>query len=136
MSALRGSRNAADFSTAIAASQSSAISAFLPAANSGSSFAQSASGEATVIVQIGHSSDAGFASAICSGPRDHSPAAVCRSEGPIVYAATPATSAPRIAATAIERIILVRLPKDASVAIVSSPRQKCLGLLHLLPLDV
>src|SRR4030088_2546649 len=35
MSALRGSRNAADFSTAIAPSQSSATTAFLPAANSG-----------------------------------------------------------------------------------------------------
>ena len=84
MSALRGSRNAADFSTAIAPSQSSATTAFLPAANSGSSFAQSASGIATVMVQIGHSSNAGLASAVCSGPPDRNPDAVCHSEGPTV----------------------------------------------------
>src|SRR5258705_8357361 len=104
MSALRGSRNAADFSTAIAPSQSSATTAFLAAANSGSSFAQSASGIATVMVQIGQSSDGGLASGVCSGPADRNPNAVCHSEGLAVEAATPATSAPRIADTVIVRI--------------------------------
>src|SRR5260370_40976166 len=109
MSALRGSRNAADFSTAIAPSQSSATNAFLPAANSGSSLAQSASGIATVMVQIGHSSNAGLASAVCSDPPDRNPIAVCHSEGLTVQAATPATNAPRIADTVLVRIILYSL---------------------------
>src|SRR4029078_4311135 len=138
MSAVRGSRNAADFSTAIAPPQSSASTAFLPAANSGASFAQSASGIATVIVQIGHSSV--LASAVCSGPPDRNPVAVCHSEGPIVYAATPATSAPRRADTVTARIILVCLflpvgpaaPSSNAIsrrtAILSLPRQERLGL--------
>src|SRR5580693_2717117 len=107
MSALRGSRSAADFSTAIAPSQSWANSAFLPAAKSGSSFAKSAADVSTAMVQIGHSSTAGSAPAVCSDPPDRNPVAVCHSEVLTVYTATPATSAPRIADTVIARIILV-----------------------------
>src|SRR5262245_29018099 len=119
MSALRGSRNAADFSTAIAPSQSSAASAFLPAANSGSSFAQSASGIATVMVQIGHS----LGAAACSAGFG----SLGRIDGWIAYAATLATSAPSVAAMAIERIM---------PAILSLPRQERLGLPYFLPLGI
>jgi hypothetical protein len=63
MSALPGSRNAASLSAAMAAFQSSATSAFLPAAKSGSSCAQSASDPiAPMVVQIGQASGAIFAS--------------------------------------------------------------------------
>src|SRR5882672_3870139 len=107
MSALRGSRSAADFSTAIAPSQSSATSAFLPAANSGSSFAQSASKVATVIVQIGQSSsDTGFAFEARSEPPGGGAVAASHTVAGMVYAATPATSAPKITAGAIERIMM------------------------------
>jgi hypothetical protein len=59
MSALRGSRSAADASALMAASQSFAIIAFLPAAKSGSSCAQSAfSRPNPADVQIGQSSTA------------------------------------------------------------------------------
>src|SRR5205085_1208416 len=122
MSALRGSRSAADLSVVIAASQSSATSAFLPAANSGSSFAQSASGAATVMVQIGQSSDTGFALEVRSEPPGGGAIAVCHTDAGMVYAATPATAAPKIAATTIERIMTE--PR----VVLLSPRQECLGL--------
>src|SRR3989442_14944385 len=96
MSALRGSRNAADFSTAIAPSQSSATTAFLPAAKSGSSFAQSASGIVTVMVQIGQSSGAAAACSAGVG-------SLGRIDGYIAYAATPATGAPSVGAMATLR---------------------------------
>src|SRR5438552_1797255 len=121
MSALRGSRSAADLSVVIAASQSSATSAFLPAANSGSSFAQSASGAATVMVQIGQSSDIGFALEVRSEPSGGG----AHTDAGMVYAATPATTAPKIAASTIERIM------TALRVVLSSPRQECLGLPNL-----
>src|SRR5215472_11759805 len=106
MSGLLGSRSAADSSVAIAAFQSSATSAFFPAANSGSSFAQSASEVPTVMVQIGQSSDPGFASEVRSeSPRDGAIAASHTDVG-MVYAATPPTSAPQIEASMIERIMM------------------------------
>src|SRR5215472_12785249 len=111
MSGLLGSRSAADSSVAIAAFQSSATSAFFPAANSGSSFAQSASEVPTVMVQIGQSSDPGFASEVRSeSPRDGAIAASHTDVG-TMYAATPPTSAPQIEASMIERIILALAPE-------------------------
>src|SRR5215467_7848943 len=99
MSALRGSRSAADLSVVIAAFQSSATSALLPAANSGSIFAQSASKAATVMVQIGQSSDTGFAFEGCSEPSRAGAIAAIHTDAGMVYAATPATSAPKITAS-------------------------------------
>src|SRR5437016_5080642 len=128
MSALCGSRSAANLSVVIAASQSSATSALLPSANSGSSFAQSASDVATVMVQIGQSSDTGFVFALRSEPPGGD--AACHTDTGMVYAATPATSAPKIAASTIERIMTE--PR----VILSSPRQECLGLPNLRPLGI
>src|SRR6266852_3002200 len=130
MSALRGSRSAADLSVVIAASQSSATSAFLPAANSGSSFAQSASKVATVMVQIGQSSDTGFAFEVRSEPPRGGAIAASHTDAGMVYAATPATSAQKIAASTIERIM------TGPRVILSSPRQECLGLPNLRPLGI
>src|SRR5258706_16217075 len=48
----------------------------------------------------------------------------------MVYAATPATSAPKITAGAIERIMM------GLRVILSSPRQECLGLPNLRPLGI
>src|SRR6266446_7924037 len=130
MSGLRGSRSAADSSVVIAPSQSSATRAFLPAANSGSSFAQSASEVATVMVQIGQSSDIGFAFEVRSKPPRDGAVAASHTDAGMVYAATPAASAPMIAASTIERIMME--PR----VILSSPRQECLGLRNLRPFDI
>src|SRR5262245_63310126 len=62
MSALRGSRSAANLSDAIAAFQSAAAKARLPAAKSGSSSAQSASAPTdSMVLQMGHASAAAAA---------------------------------------------------------------------------
>src|SRR6266481_2588156 len=116
MSALRGSRSAADLSVVIAPSQSSATSAFLPAANSGSSFAQSASEAATVMMQIGQSSDTGFAFEVGPGPPGGGAVVAGRTDAGRVYAATPAASAPRIAASTIERVMA-----EPRVIIITAP---------------
>src|SRR5262245_51995973 len=103
MSALRGSRNAASLSAAIAPFQSSATSAFLPAAKSGSSCAQSASDPMSpMVLQIGQLSGVSFASAARSDAPTH--AAMEVRHGDVVTAHSPAaaTSAPSTAADAIE----------------------------------
>src|SRR3954447_26065242 len=153
MSALRGSRSAADVSTAIAPSQSSASSAFLPAANSGSSLAQSASGMATVMVLIGQSSDAVLVSVEAAVSLGRDAAVSGSGTGRNTYAVAPATSAPSSEATTIERIILVGLlsptnsayrpPSSAGwpsrfivafTASISLSLQVSLGLTHFRPL--
>src|SRR3954449_2439358 len=115
MSALSGSRSAASLSAVMAPFQSSAPKAFLPAAKSGSSCAQSAS-DATdaMVVQIGQCSGVTAVSAPRSRPPNNGVITCHDAGGLIVYTATLATSAPSIVANAIARIIVVfsdgRLP--------------------------
>src|SRR5262245_36130355 len=84
MSALRGSRTKASLSVAIAPCQSSATSAFLPAAKSGSSCAQSASDPINpMVVQIGHSSVVSFAAGV--GSDAPSQIAIVSGPGPCIH---------------------------------------------------
>src|SRR6266404_7404890 len=141
MSALRGSRSAASLSAAIAPFQSSATSAFLPAAKSGSSCAQSASDPiVSMVVQIGQSSSGIFASAFRSGAPSH--AAMELRHGNSMAADRPAaaTSAPSTTANMIQRIIVAQCAPSAGArrqppadflccaAALSSQCQKLLGL--------
>src|SRR5262249_1546845 len=64
---------------------------------------------------------------VCSGPPGDGAVAASHTDAGMVYAATPAASAPKIAASTIERVMIE--PR----VIPSSPRQECLGLLNLRP---
>src|SRR5215468_9997074 len=103
MSALRGSRSAADLSDAIAAFQSAAAKARLPAAKSGSRSVQSASAATdSMVLQMGHASAAAATGSVALD----TVAGGAFGAGVDASTSAAATAAPNSAAMANDRIIM------------------------------
>src|SRR6185369_3728134 len=98
---------AASLSAVMAPLQSSAASALLPFAKSGSSCAQSASDPiAAMLVQIGQSSNGSFASVFGSGAPIHVAKELRHGNSRATDRPAAATSAPSSAAIMIQRVIV------------------------------